>query len=71
MKAKPIQRFNRYTIGLSDLEKAQVLKYLAGDISSREAGKTLGYSHQGAINFILQVCRQLFQKGELVIKRQK
>ena len=68
---KPIKKFNRFEINLSQLEKAQILKYLAGDISSRELGKNIGNSHQQAINFVAQVCRQWFQKGYLTIKNEK
>jgi len=63
---KRIKKFDRYKINLSQLETAQILKYLAGDISSRELGENIGYSHQQAINFIGQVCRQWFQDGHII-----
>lgn len=68
MKNKPIKKFDRFSINLSELETAQILKYLAGDISSRELGKNIGYSHQQSINLIGQICRQWFQQGRLIIK---
>ena len=41
------------------------IKYLKGEISCRELGKRLGYSHQQAINFVSSICRQWIQEGKL------
>lgn len=60
-ETKRIKKFNRFQINLSKLEEVQILKYLAGDISSREAGKNMGISHQQVINLTAQICRQWFQ----------
>lgn len=62
--------FRRYRIELSKLEEAQVLKFLAGDIASRELGKNLNLSHQQSINFIGSICRQWFQNGNLHYSKQ-
>jgi hypothetical protein len=68
---KRIKKFDRYKIQLSRLEEAQILKYLAGDIASREGGKNIGVSHQQFINFAVQVCRQWFQERKLKVHIKK
>ena len=62
---KRIKKFSRYELKIESQEKEAVLLYLNGDISSRELGKKLGYSHQQSINLIGQICRQWFQSGNL------
>lgn len=58
----------RYRVVVNDTEEGAIILFLKGEITTREVGKVLGLSHQGAINFINNVCRQWFQDKKLRYK---
>ena len=60
-----IKNFTRYKIELSPAEERAILEYLRGKLSCRALGEFLEVSHQQAINFVSQVCRQWVQEGKL------
>lgn len=62
------QTRKRYRVVVNKQETGAIQLFLRGEISTREVGKVLNLTHQGAINFINNVCRQWVQDGKLKIK---
>lgn len=60
-----IKNYITYKVIVNKEMKKAVLRFLSGEISSRELGKILDISHQQALNFVNSTCRQWFQEGHL------
>ena len=60
-KIKKVKRTTTYQ--LTEQEALVIKKFLAGTITTREAGEKLGISHQQVINLVSSLARTWYQKG--------
>ena len=60
MKTKKFQ-----PIAKTDHEKKIIGAFLNGDLTAREAGKAIGLSHQGIINFVASLTRKWYQDHKI------
>lgn len=44
-----------------------VMEYLAGELSTRQAGRELGISHQAILNLTTSLLREWYQEGKVKI----
>lgn len=46
-------------------EREVMRQFLSGKLSTREAGKKLGMSHQNVINVVCRLAQQLYREGKV------
>ncbi|MFA5014796.1 MAG: hypothetical protein WC549_04585 [Actinomycetota bacterium] len=56
------------TLEMTTKEENAFFETIKGNLSSRELGKIVGLSHQGALNAITNFVKQKYQEGKLIIK---
>ena len=52
---------------LSDEQLSIIIRFLAGELTSREAAAALGCSHQHVLNLVAGLAKQWYQEGKLKI----
>ena len=50
----------------TDREKKIIASFLNGDITTREAGKALGISHQNVVNLVSSLARKWYQDNNIL-----
>lgn len=65
-KNKP--RIESRYVFLGDAESV-IIKYLRGELASREAGALLGCSHQNLLNLVAKISKQWVMEGKLILKQ--